>query len=69
MERPAVCRYIPVPAVDRIRKADIQAARYDWEYESGERAIHVDERALKKDHRGNVRVDNLDKRFVSRLEY
>lgn len=54
-------------AVDRIRKADIQAARYDWEYESGERAIHVDERALKKDHRGNVRVDNLDKRLYRGL--
>lgn len=31
-----------------IKKADIQAARLDWEYDSGERAIHVDERALKK---------------------
>ena len=35
------------PAIDRIKAADIQAARLDWEYESGERAIHVDERALK----------------------
>lgn len=34
-------------AADRIRDADAQAARLDWEYESGERAIHVDERALK----------------------
>ena len=31
-----------------IKKADIQAARLDWEYDSGERVIHVDERALKK---------------------
>lgn len=36
------------PAIDLIRRADIQAARLDWEYESGERAVHVDERALKK---------------------
>lgn len=35
-------------AVDLIKRADIQGARIDWEYESGERAIHVDERALKK---------------------
>ena len=30
-----------------IKKADVQAARLDWEYDSGERAIHVDQRALK----------------------
>lgn len=36
-------------ARDRIQSADIQLARYDWEYDSGERAIHVDNRALKKD--------------------
>lgn len=36
------------PAKELIQKADIQAARLDWEYESGERAIHVDDRALKK---------------------
>ena len=34
-------------SVELIKKADKQAARIDWEYESGERAIHVDERALK----------------------
>lgn len=28
------------------RKADIQGARLDWEFDSGERAIHVDSRAL-----------------------
>lgn len=32
-----------------IKKADVQAARFDWEFESGERAIHVDNRALKQD--------------------
>ncbi|MBC8568235.1 phage capsid protein [Mogibacterium sp. NSJ-24] len=54
-------------AVDRIRKADIQAARYDWEYESGERAIHVDERALRREHNGRVYVDNLDRRLYRGL--
>lgn len=39
-------------AVDRIKAADIQAARLDWEFESGERAIHVDERALKTTRSG-----------------
>ena len=34
-------------AENLIRKADVQGARLDWEYDSGERAIHVDERALK----------------------
>lgn len=33
-------------AVDRIEKADTQGARLDWEYESGERAVHIDSRAL-----------------------
>nr|DAW81047.1 MAG TPA: portal protein [Caudoviricetes sp.] len=34
-------------AVSAIRKADIQYGRLDWEYSSGERAVHVDERALR----------------------
>lgn len=33
-------------AIDRIQEADQQAARLKWEYESGERAIHVDQRAI-----------------------
>ena len=36
-------------ARELIQKADVQGARLDWEYESGERAIHVDARALKQD--------------------
>lgn len=36
-------------ATDLIKKADIQGARLDWEYESGERAIHVDGKALNAD--------------------
>lgn len=46
-------------AENLIRKADIQGARLDWEYDSGERAIHVDERALK--NRG-------DKTYLPRLK-
>lgn len=41
-------------AVNLIRKADIQGARIDWEFESGERAIHVDERALKHNKRSGT---------------
>ena len=37
-------------AVEAIKKADIQYGRLDWEYNSGERAVHVDERALQ--HKG-----------------
>lgn len=36
-----------------IKKADIQAARYDWEFDSGERAIHIDDRALKQDKKSH----------------
>lgn len=35
-------------AKELIKKADIQVARLDWEYDSGERVIHVDDRALRK---------------------
>lgn len=34
-------------ASDLIERADIQYGRLDWEYDSAERAIHVDERALR----------------------
>lgn len=33
-------------ATEHIRKADIQYGRLDWEFESGERAVHVDNTAL-----------------------
>ncbi len=36
-------------AEDIIKKADIQFGRIDWEFESGERAVHVDPAALKAD--------------------
>lgn len=54
------------PARELIKKADIQAARLDWEYESGERAIHIDERALKKKD-GKVGMAKLNKRLYRGL--
>lgn len=41
-------------AEELIRQADVQYSRLDWEYNSGERAVHVDERALR--HRNGGRV-------------
>ena len=49
-----------------IRKADVQAARYDWEFDSGERAIHVDNRALKQERNG-FGVAKLKKRLYRGL--
>lgn len=55
-------------AVDLIKKADIQGARLDWEYESGERAIHVDNKALNQDHStGRFRMAKLNKRLYRGL--
>lgn len=54
-------------AKELIKKADIQAARLDWEYQSGERAIHVDDRALKKEKNGRLRMPKLDKRLYRGL--
>ncbi len=53
-------------AENLIRKADVQGARLDWEYDSGERAIHVDERALK--NRGSkTYLPRLKKRLYKGL--
>lgn len=55
-------------AVDLIKKADIQGARLDWEYESGERAIHVDNKALKQDRStGGFGMAKLSKRLYRGL--
>lgn len=55
-------------AKGRIKKADIQGARLDWEYDSGERAIHVDDRALKKDRNtGRFGMAKLNKRLYRGL--
>lgn len=54
--------------VDLIKKADIQGARLDWEYESGERAIHVDNKALKQDKStGRFGMAKLSKRLYRGL--
>lgn len=55
------------PAIDRIKAADIQASRLDWEYESGERAIHVDERALKTSLNGKKSVAKSRERLYRGL--
>lgn len=54
-------------AKDLIRKADIQAARLDWEYESGERAVHVDERALRKKNGKAAGMERLNRRLYRGL--
>ena len=56
-------------AVDLIRKADIQGARLDWEYESGERAVHVNNRALKQNKAtGRFGMARLNKRLYRGLD-
>lgn len=53
-------------AENLIRKADVQGARLDWEYDSGERAIHVDERAL-KNRGGKTYLPRFKKRLYKGL--
>lgn len=53
-------------AKEQIKKADIQGARLDWEYASGERAIHVDDRALKQAG-GSVKMASTNKRLYRGL--
>lgn len=55
-------------AIDLIRKADIQGARLDWEFESGERAIHVDSRMLQSQGRGHQTMAKLNKRLYRGLK-
>ena len=56
------------PARHLIRLADVQFGRLDWEFESGERAIHVDEVALKTTKDGKkVDVPHLNKRLFRGL--
>ncbi len=55
-------------ACDLIKRADIQYGRLDWEYDSGERVIHVDERALNHDKkRGGVQMKHLKERLYRGL--
>lgn len=51
-------------ALDVIQKADLQFGRLDWEFESAERAVHVDEAAL----RPNGTLPKLNKRLYRGLD-
>lgn len=44
-------------ARERIKAADVQGARLDWEYDSGERAVHVDARALNYINQGMAKLN------------
>lgn len=55
-------------AKELIQKADVQAARLDWEYESGERAVHVDSRALRKNKNGSFGMAKLNNRLYRGLD-
>ena len=50
-----------------IERVDKQVARIDWEFESGERAVHVDERALKH-RKGQVYMPELNNRLYRGLD-
>lgn len=55
-------------AKELIEKADVQGARLDWEFESGERAIHVDERALNNQmNNGRPGMPKMNKRLYRGL--
>lgn len=54
-------------AIERIERADIQGARLDWEYESGERAVHVDDRALRTTKGSKTYLPRLNKRLYRGL--
>lgn len=60
-------------AADLIKKTDIQFGRIDWEFESGERVIHVDVTALQaapqigKDGKTNWVMPKLNKRLYRGL--
>lgn len=50
-----------------IEKTDTQFARLDWDFESGERAIHVDDTALQYDKNRRGVVNKLNKRLYRGL--
>lgn len=45
-------------AVDKIRRADLQSERLDWEFKSGERRVHVDAQAIKLTDSGETVLDS-----------
>ncbi len=51
------------PAIELIKKADIQFGRLDWEFESGERAIFADETVFKSNGKGRGRIAKLKERL------
>lgn len=53
-------------SVDLMEEADKQWSRFLWENKSGERALHVDSGAFKKDERGNMNIP--DERLYKTLE-
>lgn len=56
-------------ARDVIKKTDIQFGRLDWEFESGERAVHIDPAALKTDKiTGEKRLPKLNKRLYRAVD-
>ena len=57
------------PKVNTIKKADIQFGRLDWEFESGERAVHVDPAAFKTDKvTGEKKLPKLNKRLYRAVD-
>lgn len=53
-------------AVDKIKKADIQFGRIDWEYEASEKAVYIDEIAFREnaeEGRLQYKVDKLKNRI------
>jgi len=56
------------PAIDKIKKTDIQFGRLDWEFESGERAVHVDSAALRKKANGSYTLPKLNDRLYRGLD-
>ncbi len=51
------------PAVEIIKLTDTQFGRLDWEFESGERAIHADPSAFKRGKDGKLELPKLNKRL------
>jgi A118 family predicted phage portal protein len=54
-------------AIDTIKRYDEQFARLDWEFESGERAIHVDDTAIRPDGGNGKKGKPTLAKFNSRL--
>lgn len=54
-------------AIDIIERADNQGARLDWEFGSGERALHVSSTILRKQPNGQNGVSKLNRRLYRGL--